>query len=249
LKDKTGKSIAAALTTLFENRKPITMQSDKGTEFVNTTVQQYLKLQGVDFHTTHNPNIKENVIERFNRTVKTKMYKYFSRNNTYRYLDVINNLLASYNNTVHSSIAVAPGKVSPSIIYSVWRKLTSRQAKIPHGPVKFKVGDLVIITKQKLAFAKGYKQTFSTEIFEVVKVITRVPQPVYVLSDFQYRHIEGQFNNYELGKVTVSSETEFQIDKIVRTRNKVDIKQYLVTWKGYDETFNSWINASHINKI
>jgi hypothetical protein len=58
LKDKTGKSIAAALSTLFQKRKPITIQLDKGTEFVNTTVQQYLKRQGVDFHTTHNPNIK-----------------------------------------------------------------------------------------------------------------------------------------------------------------------------------------------
>ena len=95
LKDKTGKSIAAALTTLFQNRKPTTIQSDKGTEFVNATVQQYLKRQGVDFHTTHNPDIKGAVIERFNRTLKTKMYKYLTKNKTYRYLDVINNLLAS----------------------------------------------------------------------------------------------------------------------------------------------------------
>jgi hypothetical protein len=57
-KDKTGKSIAAALTTLFQNRKPITIQTDKGTKFVNATVQQYFKTQGFDFHTTHNPDIK-----------------------------------------------------------------------------------------------------------------------------------------------------------------------------------------------
>jgi hypothetical protein len=80
---------------------------------------------------------------------------------------------------------MAPGKVSPLNIYSVWRKLNSRQAKIPHGRVKFKVGDLVRITKQKVALAKGYKQTFSTEIFKAVKVITRVTQPVYELSDLQ----------------------------------------------------------------
>ena len=73
LKDKTGKSIAAALTILFQNRKPIAIQSDKDTEFVNATVQQYLKRQGVDFHTTHNPDIKGAVIERFNRTLKTKV--------------------------------------------------------------------------------------------------------------------------------------------------------------------------------
>jgi len=62
LKDKTGKSIVAVLTTLFHNRKPITIQSDKGTEFVNATVQQYLKRQGVYFLSTHNPYVKGAVI-------------------------------------------------------------------------------------------------------------------------------------------------------------------------------------------
>jgi transposase InsO family protein len=51
LKDKACKSIAAALTSLFQNRKPITIQSDKGTEFVNVTVQQYLKGKGLSYNT------------------------------------------------------------------------------------------------------------------------------------------------------------------------------------------------------
>jgi hypothetical protein len=66
--------------------------------------------------------------------------------------------------------------------------------------------------------------------------------------DLQDRHIEGQFYNCELGKVTVPSETEFKIDKIVRPRNKGGIK-HLFEKKGYDETFNSLVKASHINKI
>ena len=74
---------------------------------------------------------------------------------------------------------------------------------------------------------KGYEQTFSTEIFRVVKVIQRVPQPVYELSDLQARPIEGQFYNYELVKVTVSSQTEIHIDKIVRTRNKAVLNNIL----------------------
>jgi transposase InsO family protein len=113
LKNKTGKSIAAALTTLFQNRKPITIQWDKGTEFVNATVQQYLKRQRVDFHTTHNPDIKGALIERFHRTLKTKMYKYFAKNNTYRNLDVISSLLASYNSTFLNSHG--PGQRLPRI--------------------------------------------------------------------------------------------------------------------------------------
>ena len=249
LKDKTANSVTTALKSLFLNRKPITLQSDKGTEFVNSAVQRYLKQQGVNFHTTHNPDIKGAIIERFNRTLKTKMYKYFTKNNTYRYLDVIGKLLTSYNNSIHSTVGMAPSKVNPSNIYSVWQRMNTLRSKIPQGRVKFKAGDLVRITKEKLKFAKGYEQTFSTEIFRVVKVIQRMPQPVYELSDMQDRPIEGQFYNYELVKVTVSPQTEFQIDKIVRTRDRGGIKQHLVKWRGYDETFNSWVDATDIKRI
>ena len=86
-----------------------------------------------------------------------------------------------------------PSKVRPSNIYSLWRKVNSLRAKIPQNVVKFKVGDLVRITKENVRFAKGYKQTFSTEIFRVVKFIQRVPRPVYELSDLQDRTIKGQF--------------------------------------------------------
>jgi len=61
--------------------------------------------------------------------------------------------------------------------------------------------------------------------------------------------IKGQFYNYELVKVTVSSQTEFQLDKIVRTRNNDGIKQHLVKWREYDPTFNSWINATDIKNL
>jgi hypothetical protein len=68
-----------------------------------------------------------------------------------------------------------------------------------------------------------------------------VPQLVYELSDLFY--------NYEPIKVIVSPQTEFQIDKIVRKRNKGGIKQYLVKSRGYDESFNSWVNASDFKRI
>jgi len=82
--------------------------------------------------------------------------------------------------------------------------MNSLWTKIPQGHVKYKVGDLVRITKEKVKFSKGYEQNFSTEIFQVVKVIRRVSQPVYELSDLQNRPIEGQFYNYELVKVTIT---------------------------------------------
>ena len=74
--------MTTVLKFLFMDRKPINIHSDKGTEFVNATVQQCLKRQGVNFHIIHNTDLKSTIIERFNRTLKTNMLKYFSRNST-----------------------------------------------------------------------------------------------------------------------------------------------------------------------
>jgi transposase InsO family protein len=71
LKDKTGASVTTALKYLFKHRKPLTLQPDKATEFLNSAVQRFLKLQGVRFHTTHNPDIKGAIIQRFNRGLPT----------------------------------------------------------------------------------------------------------------------------------------------------------------------------------
>ena len=82
-----------------------------------------------------------------------------------------------------------------------------------------------------------------------MKVIPRMSQPVYELSEIHNGPIEGQFYNYELVKFVVSPQTEFEIDKILSTRNRNGIKQLFVKWKGYDKTFNSWVNSWDIKKV
>jgi hypothetical protein len=119
--------------------------------------------------------------------LKTRMYKFFTRFNTYRYLDALSDLVTGYNTSMHSTVGMVPANVSPANVYTVWQRVNSLQARIPVGQVKFKVRDHIRIFKQKVLFAKGYEQTFSTEIFRVAKVIHRKPQPVYQLTDLQGR--------------------------------------------------------------
>ena len=80
------------------------VQSDKGTEFLNSTFQSMLKRHDIKFYTSENEDIKAAVVERFNRTMKTKMYRYFTARSTRHYVDVLPDLLYSYNHTYHRSI-------------------------------------------------------------------------------------------------------------------------------------------------
>jgi len=108
LKDKSGQSVAAAFEKIFiGGRKPEKLWVDKGKEFYNKDV----KSLGVEIYSTENEE-KSSVIERWNRTMKERMFKYFSANSTRRYIDVLDDMVNHYNNARHSSIKMNPVEAS-----------------------------------------------------------------------------------------------------------------------------------------
>ena len=106
LKQKTGQEVANAFSRILKERRPSKMWVDKGREFYNKDVQKL-----VEIYSTENEE-KSCVIERFNRTIKEKMFKYFSANYTRKFVYVLDLLVDQYNNTIHSSIKMTPKEAS-----------------------------------------------------------------------------------------------------------------------------------------
>ena len=102
LKDKKGITVAKELEELFKERKPDKLWTDRGTEFYNENVKDLVEL-----YSTENEE-KSSIVERWIRTMKEKIWKYFTDNNTYKYIDVLPDLVEYYNNTVHSSTKLTP---------------------------------------------------------------------------------------------------------------------------------------------
>jgi len=88
---------------------------------------------------------------------------------------------------------MAPSRVTESDVLAIWKRMNRRRRRIRVATVKFSVGQHVRISKEKMKFAKGGEQTFSTEIFRITKVIERRPRPVYELEDLNKSPIQGQF--------------------------------------------------------
>ena len=87
IKDKSGKTLVEAFkSVLKQERFPKSLQTDKGTEF-----QTFLKSQNIHFLTTENPETKASIVERFQRTLKNRMWKYFTHHRTLKYIDVLQN--------------------------------------------------------------------------------------------------------------------------------------------------------------
>ena len=95
---KTGQDVSNAFSRILKERRASKMWVDKGRKFYNKDVQKL-----VEVYSTENEE-KSCVIERFNRTIKEKMFKYFSANNTRKYVDVLDLLVDQYNNAIRSSI-------------------------------------------------------------------------------------------------------------------------------------------------
>ena len=181
-------------------------------------------------HSTFNEE-KSVVAERFIKTLKNKNYKHMTYIGKYIYFNVLDDIVDKYNNTVHSSIKMKPKDV---INNSSVRYVEESNKKDP----KFKVGDHVRIAKYKNVFAKGCTPNWSEEIFVIIKVQNTVPW-TYLINHLNGEETKGSFYEKEFQK---TDQKEFRIEKVIKKKGD----KIFVKWKGYDNSFKSWINNKDI---
>ena len=111
-KNKQGESVVEAFKSIFKyGRKPKYLWADKGSKFHNKHVKDLLGKNKITFYSTNNGE-KSSVVERWNRTIKNKMWKQFTVQGNTQYLDILPKILKQYNNTKHSSIKMSPTEAS-----------------------------------------------------------------------------------------------------------------------------------------
>jgi len=100
IKNKKPESVITAFERIFKSQRiPTYIRTDQGKEFVNQKFQKFLKSFNVKHFTSKNKTIKCAIVERFNRTFKSKMFKYFTSQGTKKYIDILDNLVTSYNSS------------------------------------------------------------------------------------------------------------------------------------------------------
>ena len=249
LKQKNGAALVKAFQEILnENQEnPKSLLTDKGTEFLNQTFQKFLRTQGIKHVTSENAAIKGAIVERWNRTLKKKIFRYFTYANTRQYLKALPDILKSYNSTYHRSIKTQPRLVShanaPQIFLNLYSAAMIKQfnAKTPNE-YRFQIGDRVRISQSQRVFEKGYLPRWSREIFTIHKRMRTFPH-VYKIRDDNGEIILGSFYPEELQKVI--DPQVYQIEKVIRRRGN----QALVKWLHYPETANSWVSLKDIRKI
>ena len=239
LKDKKGITIKNALEKIFNKRKPKFLWTDNGKEFYNKEVQDLLNKNNIKLYSTNNSEIKSAVIERFNRTFKNMMYKKFTENNNTIFYNILDELVNIYNNKYHSTIKMTPiegsKKINEKKIKNIYNFEKTKK------PGKFKIGDRVRLSLEKNIFEKSYETNWTEEIF-IIYDIKYSNVPYYYLKDLNNEKLQGTFYEQELQKT--KQDDLYIIEKILKTnKDKIYVK-----WRGYDNSFNSWINKNTVTK-
>ena len=258
VKRKDGVTIASALKDILESGffdKLRRLNSDEGREFYNKNVNRILTEKGIILYSTSSREIKASLAERLIRTIKGKLYRYMSHNNTRRYIDILPTIIDSYNNSAHRSLGnkQTPFQVHLLSDYHDIKRQFNHMFKYPSHHINsvssdLPLGQLVRIADEKRnhIFRRGYTVQNTIEIFRIKKIDQKHKPTVYYLEDLQEGDIKGIFYRDEL--VPTKLPEFFHID-IIRSKRVSGKKKYLVRWRGYPDSFNSWIDEDQITSI
>jgi len=252
LKTKMGKEVAASIEDIFQKsgRKPRRIQTDQGTEFYNAHVKHLLDNYDIELFSVKS-SVKCAMVERWNRTLKSKLWKVFTSRNSHRWLDVLPNVVHAYNHKKHRTINRAPASVNKENAMEVWEHLYGNDERHKNTlKKKLNKGDVVRISAAKGQFEKGYLPNWSREEFTVDKVDTKFLPTMLSLKDYGGNPIDGKFYEEEVQRIIRDPDDDtYDIEKVIRQKRKDGEQWYLVKWLGYDNSFNSWIRKRDVSNV
>ena len=253
--NKDANTMLGAIKKVVENKDSEGLRrinTDLGREFWNRKVRSYLCSRNIKLYSVYSSEIKAALAERAIRTLKARIYRFITSQNSSRYIDELQNMVSAYNRSPHSGLK---NKQTPVAIHnledpSAIKRQFHVMYKNPKQPVSsisppLAVGEIVRLvgSARSSIFHKGYTQQKTHEVFRIKSVKHKNHPRTHLLEDLSGEPIQGVFYAPEL---VLSVLPESYDIKILRSRKIKGKKQYFVSWLGYPTSFNSWIDANDI---
>ena len=244
LKTKRGDEVAAAFKDIFKGgRIPKRIQTDQGKEFENRHVRELFGRHNIELFSVKSA-YKAAIVERFNRTLKHRLWRYLTSSNQKKWLNVLQEAVHAYNHSRHRGIKRKPADVTQDSVADM-----REENHTPHrkGKDDFHMGDTVRISKVKSVFDKGYLPNWTEELFTIADINRKYYPITYKLKDANGEVIEGSFYHYEIQPVTPHE--EYLVEKVIRQEKRGREVWCLVKWYGYPTTMNSWVRKRDIHHV
>lgn len=173
-----------------------------------------------------------------------RLVRWMTHNRTGKWFDVLDSVVTSYNATEHRSTGYAPKSVTRGRDEQMaWRQQYETQPPPPEdGPFRYQIGDTVRLSHAAKVFRRGFDYQYSLEIFRVSGRKKRAGLNIYTVEDLNASPLIGTFYRWELIPVTVDERGVFDVEEVIRSRKMKGKKHFLVRWRGYPDSMNSWIS-------
>ena len=235
LKKKDAIAVTTAFTQILQKATPPkNLHTDEGKEFFNSSFRALMKQYNINHYHTFSDK-KASIVERFNRTLKSKMWHQFTLKNTLRWIEMLPDLITQYNDTFHSTIQCKPNQALQHVT-NIQKLLYVKKAV--EGNSRLTVNDFVRVSRAKHIFEKGYTPNWSEEVFQISKVKNTNPAS-YILKDLLGEQLQGSFYEKELQSTKLQDFA--RIEKVISKKVQGGIPMIHVKWLGYDKRFNQWI--------
>ena len=206
LKNKYSQTITNEFSNILttSKRKPLKLESDRGTEFYNSIFQNFLKSKNIQHYsrfTDKGPSIAERVI----RTVRNLLKKPVFEKENADWVSELPSVIKQYNNTVHHSIKMKPIDASNKLNQKLVFNNLKDDRKV--RKTKFKLGDLVRTADIKRVFSKGDSTNWSYKLYTITGVIHDT------IPSYRIDYLPERYNEYLLLPTKLSLEQNNQIMK------------------------------------
>lgn len=254
LANATGKAVANYLDELFATiEPPEQFQTDAGKEFLNKSVRNTLERHNVEPLVARGL-VKASIAERVNLTIQRIIYQRCAKLNTNEWTSnrVLEASRKIYLNRKHRTIKMTPLEAElPENQQELRETFYKRyiEAESKRKKPKYKVGDTVRISNIRTAFERGYHTNFTHELWKVASVLSNEPQPRYTVEDLKGVKLEGVLNENELVAYQPAVDELYVVDKILKQRTRRGKKEYLIRWRNYPPSFDSWEPAENVQNV
>lgn len=249
---KSSAHMVDAFQRLFDQMpmKPHRLFTDKGKEFENREVKQLFDEVEIEKHRPNSSVTKASIAERCIRQIRQRLARYFTQNQTMKWIDVLPDIVHGINNARSRVHGMAPSEIGFHNAQRVWERVFGpRQRYIhPGGYVKkkpkYQKDDFVRMSKNRGAFHRGYWPHYSDEILEIDAAKKNAIPNRYKVRDASGELFDGYIYESDLQKVRPDPNVNFRIERRIRTRRRPDgSKEWLC--KFYDDPNLYWLDESY----
>lgn len=117
------------------------------------------------------------------RTLMGRFARIWYRRNNHKWVDVMDDICRSYNNTYHTSIHTKPADVNDSNAADVFFHLYKGVIGAKEAKPKFMIGQKVHVRGKRTTFRKGYMQQFSPDVYIIKEIVKTNPITYKLITD------------------------------------------------------------------